>query len=213
MTTDTTVDTSGYVYEDSALNASHAYLLPAVAEILASLNLPHGRKRIFELGCGNGAIADALTKHGYQITGIDASVQGIQQAQQARPHLSLQLGSVYDRLAAQHGRFPVVLSLEVVEHLYAPRDFAGTLFDLVEPSGTAIVSTPYHGYWKNLALAVTGKMDGHFTALWDHGHIKFWSMTTLGMLLQEAGFRAITFHRVGRIPLLAKSMIAVARKG
>lgn len=76
----------------------------------------------------------------------------------------------------------------------------------------AIISTPYHGYWKNLALALSGKMDAHFTALWDHGHIKFWSIDTLRRLLQEAGFAEIRFLRVGRIPPLAKSMIAVARK-
>ena len=78
--------------------------------------------------------------------------------------------------------------------------------------GTAILSTPYHGYWKNLALALTGRMDQHFTALWDHGHIKFWSMDTLGELLWEAGFVDVRFERVGRIPPLAKSMIAIARK-
>jgi 2-polyprenyl-3-methyl-5-hydroxy-6-metoxy-1,4-benzoquinol methylase len=99
-----------------------------------------------------------------------------------------------------------------VEHLYDPRTFARTLFDLVEPSGTAIVSTPYHGYWKNLAMALTGRLDHHFTALWDHGHIKFWSMATLRQLLQEAGFHSITFRRVGRVPSLAKSMIAIATK-
>lgn len=76
----------------------------------------------------------------------------------------------------------------------------------------AILSTPYHGYWKNLTLAIFGKMDAHFTALWDHGHIKFWSMRTLTILLEEAGFRDIQFERVGRIPPLAKAMIAVARK-
>jgi hypothetical protein len=72
--------------------------------------------------------------------------------------------------------------------------------------GTAIVSTPYHGYWKNLALAVTGRMDAHFTALWDHGHIKFWSIATLGELLREAGFVDIRFERVGQVPPLAKAM-------
>ena len=55
-------------------------------------------------------------------------------------------------------------------------------------------------------------MDRHFTALWDHGHIKFWSMATLGELLREAGFVDLRFERVGRVPALAKSMIAVARK-
>ena len=78
--------------------------------------------------------------------------------------------------------------------------------------GTAILSTPYHGYWKNLALALSGQMDRHFTALWDHGHIKFWSMRTLTILLEAAGFHDIRFERVGRIPPLAKAMIAVARR-
>jgi len=73
----------------------------------------------------------------------------------------------------------VVLSLEVVEHLYAPRHYARTVFELLRPGGVAVISTPYHGYWKNLALALMGKLDAHFTALWDHGHIKFWSVRTL----------------------------------
>ncbi len=60
-------------------------------------------------------------------------------------------------------------------------------------------------------MALSGKLDKHFTALWDHGHIKFWSMNTLTILLEEAGFRDIRFERVGRIPPLAKAMIAVAR--
>jgi 2-polyprenyl-6-hydroxyphenyl methylase/3-demethylubiquinone-9 3-methyltransferase len=55
-------------------------------------------------------------------------------------------------------------------------------------------------------------MDMHFTALWEDGHIKFWSIETLSTLLREAGFRDIRFLRVGRIPPLAKSMIAIARK-
>lgn len=61
-------------------------------------------------------------------------------------------------------------------------------------------------------MALSGKLDQHFTALWDHGHIKFWSMRTLSILLEEAGFRNIRFERVGRIPALVKSMISVAHK-
>ena len=209
---ETAVDISGYSYEDPELNASHDYLLPALLEELASLGLSPVHKRVFELGCGNGSVAGVLTRQGYQMTGVDASAQGIEQAKRRYPQLNLQLGSAYDPLADIYGRFPVVVSLEVVEHLYAPRVFARTLFDLVEPSGTTIVSTPYHGYWKNLALALTGRLDQHFTALWDHGHIKFWSIGTLSLLLQEAGFHSITFRRVGRVPALAKSMIAIAKK-
>jgi len=128
------------------------------------------------------------------------------------PGIEFHTGSAYEDLAGTHGRFPVVISLEVVEHVFFPRKFADCVFSLLEPGGTAIISTPYHGYLKNLVMAVTGKMDSHFTALWDYGHIKFWSVKTLGKLLSDAGFRSFRFLRVGRIPPLAKSMIAVAER-
>jgi 2-polyprenyl-6-hydroxyphenyl methylase/3-demethylubiquinone-9 3-methyltransferase len=153
-----------------------------------------------------------LGEDGWDVTGVDPSIEGITQANKRFPQLKLEQGSAYEDLVKRFGRFPVVVSLEVVEHLYAPRDYAKTIYDLLEPGGVAILSTPYHGYLKNLALAITGKMDQHFTALWDHGHIKFWSVRTLSALLKESGFVDIRFHRVGHIPPLVKSMIAVARK-
>jgi 2-polyprenyl-3-methyl-5-hydroxy-6-metoxy-1,4-benzoquinol methylase len=203
---------SGYIWENAELNSSHDYLLPALMRILASEALPLDRKCLFELGCGNGSVANALIGLGWNVTGVDPSEQGIAQANARFPSITLRLGSAYDDLADQYGTFPVVVSLEVVEHVYSPRKYAATLFSLLEPRGVAIVSTPYHGYLKNLALALSGKMDNHFTALWDHGHIKFWSERTLRILLEEAGFVEIEFWRVGRIPPLAKSMIVTARK-
>ena len=203
---------TGYRYGDAKLADSHTFLLPAVLRLLDGLDLPAAKRRLFELGCGNGSVARELTARGWDVTGVDPSVEGIAQARAADPALKLATGSAYDDLAGQYGRFPVVLSLEVVEHVYAPRHYARTLFDLLAPGGTAILSTPYHGYWKNLALALSGRMDAHFTALWDHGHIKFWSIRTLGELLREAGFVDLRFERVGRVPALAKAMIAVARK-
>ncbi|MGO7422681.1 hypothetical protein ACCT09_23060, partial [Rhizobium ruizarguesonis] len=76
----------------------------------------------------------------------------------------------------------------------------------------AVMSTPYHGYLKNLALAAMGKMDDHFMPLKEHGHIKFWSKNTLSTLLLDTGFDNVRFEYVGRIPVFAKSMIAVAQK-
>ena len=68
----------------------------------------------------------------------------------------------------------MVLSLEVVEHVYAPRRNVRTVFDLLTAGGTAIISTPFHGYWKK-PRSGADRMDDYFTALWAHGHIKFWS--------------------------------------
>jgi 2-polyprenyl-6-hydroxyphenyl methylase/3-demethylubiquinone-9 3-methyltransferase len=168
--------------------------------------------RVFDLGCGNGALAAALHERGYEVTGVDPSEEGIRQGQKAYPDLDLHVGSAYDDLRDEYGAFAAVVSLEVVEHVYYPRKYANCVYDLLEPGGVAVLSTPYHGYWKNLALALMGKMDDHFTALWTHGHIKFWSRDTLGQLLHETGFEDISFRRVGRIPPLAKSMIAIAKK-
>jgi len=206
-------DIAGYRWDSAELTCAHDYLLPAVMAEMAGLKAAlRGGGRVFELGCGNGSVANEFAKQGWDVSGVDPSIEGVAQAKARFPSLKLEEGSAYDDLVARYGRFPVVTSLEVVEHVYAPRQYANTLFSLLEPGGTAIVSTPYHGYWKNLALAVSGKMDAHFTALWDHGHIKFWSVDTLGALLREAGFHDIRFERVGRTPLLAKSMIAIARK-
>jgi len=205
---------SGYRYTNAANSHAHAYLLPTVKEELATIHKRLGNPppRLFDLGCGNGSVGALLADRGWSVTGVDPSSEGVAHAQKANRLLRFEEGSAYDDLAAKYGRFAAVINLEVVEHVYAPRDYARTLFDLVEPGGTAIVSTPYHGYLKNLALALTGKMDRHFTVLWDHGHIKFWSIPTLTTLLTEVGFRDIRFHRVGRIPAFAKSMVAVARK-
>ena len=115
-------------------------------------------------------------------------------------------------LAEAGGPFDAILSTEVVEHLYTPRIYARLCFEMLKPGGVAIVSTPYHGYLKNLSLALTGKMDRHFTALWDCGHIKFFSVKTLTALLQQAGFIDISFKGAGRFPYLWKSMVALAHK-
>jgi 2-polyprenyl-3-methyl-5-hydroxy-6-metoxy-1,4-benzoquinol methylase len=204
--------TSGYSYHDALPGHTYVYLWPAVFGILDSLFGERRERRVFDLGCGNGAFAAALAAREYDVVGVDPSEEGVREANRAYARLKVNVGSAYDDLRARYGQFPAVVSLEVVEHVYAPRTYAACLFDLVEKGGVAIVSTPYHGYLKNLALAITGRMDAHFTALWDHGHIKFWSIKTLGALLREAGFRDVAFRRVGRIPAVAKSMIAIARK-
>jgi len=190
--------------------AEHRCLLPAIAAELDALRV--SPKRVFDLGCGNGAVADWLASRGFEVHGVDPSESGIASARRAFPHLELRLGSAYDDLAAEFGQFPLVVSLEVVEHVYAPRKFAACVSDLLVPGGHALISTPYHGYLKNLALALTGKLDSHFTALWDHGHIKFWSRDTITTLLREAGLEVLRIRRVGRIPPLAKTMLVVARK-
>jgi SAM-dependent methyltransferase len=205
-------DLSGYRYYNCQPSHTQAYLLPTVVRVLQQLDLAQGRRRLMELGCGNGALAAQLQELGFEVIGVEPSVSGVEIARRSFPKVSFHVGSSEDDLPGRFGTFPAVVSLEVVEHVFLPRRFAASVYSLLEPGGTAILSTPYHGYWKNLLLALSGKLDGHFTALWDYGHIKFWSIKTMRALLTEAGFTDITFYRVGRVAPLAKSMIAVAHR-
>ena len=86
--------------------------------------------------------------------------------------------------------FRTVISKEVIEHLHSPRTFAAFVRSILEANGGGrfILTTPYHGYLKNLSIALAGKADRHYSALWEGGHIKFWSRRTLAILLREAGF-------------------------
>ncbi|MBD9388229.1 class I SAM-dependent methyltransferase [Agrobacterium sp. AGB01] len=196
-------------YHHAKPNRSLTYLLPA---ILKGLEKNRSVRRIFEIGCGTGDLANLLTRKGYHVLASDPSTSAIASARLRFPEQSFEEASAYDDLSARFGSWDAVVSTEVIEHLYRPKIFAQTAFHLLASNGTLIISTPYHGYWKNLALALSGKMDDHFMALRDHGHIKFWSEKTITKLLSDAGFNSIEISRAGRIPALAKSMVIVARK-
>ncbi|MFC1606249.1 class I SAM-dependent methyltransferase, partial [Pseudomonadota bacterium] len=140
-------DFSGLAYDDSERTCPSYYLWDSVSKIIKE-ELSKG-DRIFEIGCGNGATSGMLLELGYDVIGIDPSKSGIEIARVTHPGGRFEVGSAYDDLASQYGRFPLVISLEVVEHCYWPRKFARCIFDLLEPGGTAMISTPYHGYLKN----------------------------------------------------------------
>jgi len=95
---------SGYRYSNAGMNNSHQYLLPTVFRNLNNLPLAGNPRRVFELGCGNGSVANELVRQGWDVTGVDPSTEGICQAQAAYPDLKLYEGSAYDDLKGQYGR-------------------------------------------------------------------------------------------------------------
>jgi len=199
-----------YGFHDAEPLWGSQYLWPVIRSIVASRSFPS--RRALDLGCGNGSTTNMLSELGFEATGIDPSQSGIAIAKRAYPHCTFAKASGYEDLAARFGQFGLVLSVEVLQHCAYPRRIAQGLFELVEPDGVALVSVAYHSYLKNLALALSGHFDRHFDALREAGPLKFFSIATFESLLRQAGFRHVEFCRAGRVPILAKSMIAVARK-
>lgn len=199
----------GLPYSGSERAHTAAYLEGPLLEQLGHLT----GKTLLDIGCGNGAFTAALARRGAQVVGIDVSPTGIALARQEHPGIEWDVMSAYDDLQSRFGReFDLVVSLEVIEHLFDPRLFLNRVFRAVKPGGRFVLSTPYHGYLKNVALAVSDRLDPHFTALWDGGHIKFFSWDTIQVLLKEVGFVDLRFRGAGRVPFLWKSMVVSARR-
>ncbi|MEQ1842209.1 MAG: methyltransferase domain-containing protein, partial [Verrucomicrobiales bacterium] len=138
-----------YTYSTADANHTNAYLWTPVARELSSFSPSSAKMGVFDLGCGNGALARHLEELGYEVTGVDPSQSGIEIAKREHPSIRLEIGNAYENLAARYGQFRAVVSLEVVEHVYFPRKYARCIHDLLEPGGIAIISTPYHSYLKN----------------------------------------------------------------
>jgi 2-polyprenyl-3-methyl-5-hydroxy-6-metoxy-1,4-benzoquinol methylase len=188
---------------------TEAYLWRHIISLCAEL----GACRVVDIGCGNGALCRELAGRGYEVVGCEPSADGIALARSSAPKLVFhQIGVDDDPTSVGNESFDVAIATEVIEHLVRPRNLPRFAKHLLRPGGHLIISTPYHGYLKNLVLALSNKWDSHLTPLWDGGHIKLWSRKTLSQLLSEAGFRIVRFIGAGRVPFLWKSMIMVAQK-
>jgi len=203
------MDVLPYDWKTSDPTNAHSYITkPVLCSLPGGSNL-----KIADLGCGNGYLARILDEMGHRVSALDSSKDGISIAKESYPSIDFRCLSLYNDLVPHIGSdFDVVISSEVIEHLYDPRTFLHNASAILKNGGTLILTTPYHGYLKNLALAVTGKMDNHFTVGWDCGHIKFFSVKTLTEMVVEQGFRNVRFKFAGRVPFLWKSMVLCAEK-
>ena len=198
-----------YGFQSSIPPHTHSYLFDPIRKILD----PEKNKKILDVGCGNGWLALALIKEEFDVYGIDASPSGIEIANKQAPgrFFVQDINDEQIPIPLRGIPFDTIISTEVIEHLYSPLKYLEFCRRIIEPQkGEIIISTPFHGYIKNLALSATGKMDKHFTVLWEGGHIKFWSRATLEKAMEMTGFTPKQFVGCGRVPFLWKSMVIKA---
>lgn len=203
---------SGYKYKSAgptqANDMIHKYFDKKIAPRIMGAN----HHKILDFGCGNGWFLGQYIETGNELHGIDPSSSGIKIAKSTYPDLVFTQSSSNEVLNRYYEKFDIALSVEVIEHVYSPREYMQRLYDYLKPGGVVFLTTPFNGYWKNLAIALLGQFDKHYTALWDHGHIKFWSRSTLTKLVQEANFQIVDYGCLGRVPPIAKSMYFVLKK-
>lgn len=197
-----------FVWNTADFTPVHRLLLPYYEKWLADKK----GWSILDLGCGNGVFTHAISKFVNEAVGVDMSVSGIEIAKKSFPNVPFDVipvsGELPDHL---RNRFDAVSATEVIEHLLLPRELFQRAKEALKPGGELILSTPYHGYLKNLALALVNKFDSHWHPCRDYGHVKFFSVATLTQLFEEQGFKVLDVKRIGRVPSFACSMIVRGR--
>lgn len=200
-----------YGWTSAAASHMHVHFMPHVFELAGEIE---PGARVLDVGCGNGFTCGEFLKRGCHVTGLDLSAEGIEVARKSYPEGRFELLAADDKVLQNLNEEPydLIISTEVVEHLYDPRGYARSCYAALKPGGRLICSTPYHGYLKNLVLSLSGKWDAHANPLWDGGHIKLWSRETLSCLLKETGFQNLQFRGAGRLPYLWMTVVMSADK-
>lgn len=108
--------------------------------------VPLSGKRVLDVGCGGGILADAMARHGAEVLGIDLATKALKVAQLHA--LEAQTKGVEYReisaeaLAAEEpGSFDVVTCMEMLEHVPDPSLVVQACSQLVKPGGHVFFST------------------------------------------------------------------------
>lgn len=102
-------------------------------------------KRVVDIGCGGGILAEAMAQRGARVTGIDMAELSLKVA---RMHLhesglevDYQLITAEDFAAQNGAQFDVVTCLEMLEHVPDPGAVIDAAASLLKPGGRLFLST------------------------------------------------------------------------
>jgi 2-polyprenyl-6-hydroxyphenyl methylase / 3-demethylubiquinone-9 3-methyltransferase len=102
-------------------------------------------KKVLDVGCGGGILAEAMARRGADVTGIDLSEKGLRVAElhllESRLAVRYERAMAEDYAAAHPGQFDVVTCMELLEHVPQPAGMVAACARLVRPGGQVFFST------------------------------------------------------------------------
>lgn len=161
-------------------------------------------RRVLDIGCGGGLVAEPLARLGGQVTAIDAAAPSIEIARTHAAAAGLNIDyrvTTAEALWAAGKRFDIVTALEIVEHVADPAAFLATCAGLVAPGGVLVLST-LNRTPQAFGLAILGaeyllRMLPRGTHSWR----KFRKPSELAAPLRAAGLRVTDVSGVAYRPL------------
>jgi 2-polyprenyl-6-hydroxyphenyl methylase / 3-demethylubiquinone-9 3-methyltransferase len=167
---------------------------------------PHSLKpltgrRALDVGCGAGLLCEPLARLGAAVTGVDAAPENIAVATAHAAQSGLAIDYRAGELAEQKlGKFDLVTSMEVIEHVTDPAAFVLGLAAHLKPDGLMILSTPNRTAASRLFLVEAAERLGQVprgTHNWD----QFLTPEELEALLGDAGLEVVEMRGIAISPL------------
>ncbi|HEX8083232.1 MAG TPA: class I SAM-dependent methyltransferase [Solirubrobacteraceae bacterium] len=144
-------------------------------------------RRILDFGCGAGLFLDLAHKRGFEPYGVDLSKASVEEARSKPSGRNAYFGSPRDVPEIAAGGFDVITMWSVLAHLTSPVEDLTMLRELLAPGGALLILTVNAN---SLMLKAARDDWNGFTP----NHLKFFSPTTLPLLLKRAGFASVVFR-------------------
>jgi 2-polyprenyl-6-hydroxyphenyl methylase/3-demethylubiquinone-9 3-methyltransferase len=158
-------------------------------------------KTVLDVGCGAGLLCEPLARLGAQVTGVDAAAENIAAAKAHAAGSGLAIDYCHGELGSLGlGRFDLVTSMEVIEHVADKGEFIRQLAAHLAPGGLMLLSTPNRTPQSRLLLVGLAEAVGAIPRGTHHWE-DFIAPDELGELLAEAGLETGTPRGIGFSPL------------
>lgn len=202
-------DKNKYYWSHNHADNSFLYLFKSLNKILEK-EVKY-KDTLLDVGCGNGYLTKKLSKNFSKTIAIDNSESAIEQA---KKDYTGSINFIFSDLNNLNftDKVNCITLIEVIEHLYSPDSLLKEINKFCDNNTKIIISTPFHGFIKNLLIMLSDKFDDHFSPLWEHGHIKFFSKKTLVQICERNNFKVENIYYSGRFYPISKSMIIVLSK-
>ncbi|MDP1924489.1 MAG: bifunctional 2-polyprenyl-6-hydroxyphenol methylase/3-demethylubiquinol 3-O-methyltransferase UbiG [Thiobacillus sp.] len=148
-------------------------------------------KRVLDVGCGGGILAEAMVSAGATVSGIDLSEKALKVAKlhlfESGQSVDYQLISAEDYAAAHAGEFDVVTCMEMLEHVPDPASVVAACSRLVKPGGWVFFSTLNRNAKSYLFAIVGAEYILKLLPRGTHDYAKFIQPAELARMARESG--------------------------
>ncbi|ALV06346.1 bifunctional 2-polyprenyl-6-hydroxyphenol methylase/3-demethylubiquinol 3-O-methyltransferase UbiG [Roseateles depolymerans] len=165
---------------------------------------PLAGKRVLDVGCGGGILADAMARKGAHVLGIDLAVKSLRVAElhameAGTENVEYQEIAVEDLAAQRAGEFDVVTCMEMLEHVPDPASVVTSLGKLVKPGGWVFLSTLNRNAKSFLMAIVGAEYVLRLLPAGTHEYNRFIKPSELAQMCREAGLelqgaKGLTFN-------------------